>query len=76
MIPEVEKDLENIFSMIDEISKIDFWDNNSENHADKLIKKARKIENNIKQKYKGHFDEKEIESKTPEDLKDYLDSKK
>ena len=70
MIPEVEKDLAEVFGLIDEISKVDFWSDDSDKFADKLIKKAQKVETKIKTKYKGHFDEDEIKSKVPKDLLD------
>jgi hypothetical protein len=74
MIPEVEKDLVEVFSLIDEIGKVDFWNDTSEIFADKLIKKAQKVETKIKTKYKGHFDENELNKRTPKDFLDNLDT--
>jgi hypothetical protein len=71
MIPEVEKDLKDVFKLIDEISKVDFWNDSGDKFADELIEKARKVESKIKTKYKDHFDEEEIKSKIP---KEYLDN--
>ena len=76
MIPEVEKDLESLFGLIDEMGKIDFFDENSDNFADNLLKKSKKLESQIKNKYKGHFDEDEIKRKIPKEYKDHLDSEK
>ena len=42
---------------------------------DKLIKKAQKVESNIKEKYKDHYDEDDLKSKLPKGYEDYLDSK-
>ena len=74
MIPEVEKDLASVFGLIEELSKVDFWNDNSESFADKLIKKAQKVESNIKEKYKDHYDEDDLKSKLPKGYEDYLDS--
>ncbi|MBT3546229.1 MAG: hypothetical protein HN487_00835 [Flavobacterium sp.] len=74
MIPEVEKDLESLFGIIDEMGKIDFFNKNSDKFADNLLKKSRKLESQIKNKYKGHFNEDEIRSKVPKEYRDHLDS--
>lgn len=74
MIPEVEKDLSEVFKLIDEISKVDFWDDSGDKFADELIKKAQKVESKIKVKYKGHFNEEEIKSKIPKEYTDNLDT--
>ena len=48
MIPEIEKDLESVLGLIGELSKVDFWNDNSESFADKLVKKAKKVEDKRK----------------------------
>tara|TARA_R100000908_G_C3672171_1_gene94571 strand:- start:81 stop:374 length:294 start_codon:yes stop_codon:yes gene_type:complete len=74
MIPQVEKDLEEVFSLIDEIGKVDFWAEDSDKFANNLIKKSQKLESKIKNKYKGHFDENEVKEKLPKEWKNHLDS--
>ena len=76
MIPEVEKDITKVLGLINEISKIDFWAEDSDKFADDLIQKAKKVESNIKTKYKGHFDEDELKSRIPKDYLDHLDTEK
>ena len=76
MIPEIEKDLESVLGLIGELSKVDFWNDNSESFADKLVKKAKKVEDNIKEKYKDHLDEDELNKNIPKEYRDYRDSNK
>jgi len=74
MIPGVEKDLEDVFALVDEIGKIDFWSDEGDKFADVLLEKAKNMETKIKTKYKGHFDEEEVMSKLPKEYGDHLDS--
>jgi len=76
MIPEVEKDITKVLGLIDEISKIDFWSDDSDKVADQIIEKAKNVESDIKTKYKNHLDEDELNARIPKDYKDYLDTKK
>ena len=76
MIPEVEKDITKVLGLIDEIGKIDFWSDDSNKVADQIIEKAKKVESNIKSKYKNHLDEDELKSRIPKDYLDHLDTKK
>tara|TARA_B110000240_G_scaffold96982_1_gene109798 strand:+ start:376 stop:681 length:306 start_codon:yes stop_codon:yes gene_type:complete len=74
MIPGVEKDLEEVFALVDEIGTIDFWSDEGNKSADILLEKAKNIELKIKTKYEGHFDEDEVNSKIPKEYRDHLDS--
>ena len=76
MIPQVEKDLEEVFSLIDEIGKVDFWAEDSDKFAENLIKKSQTLESKIKSKYKGHFNEDELKEKLPKEWRNHLDSEK